>query len=82
MVTGAIFPHILAKSKSPNLGPFLKDVTLISLGSHVLCALCLGCFVLRGYMTKAGLHTMSLAASLLRKHRGPFKGHPVPRGIS
>ena len=28
MVTGAIFPHNLAKSKSPNLGPFLKDVTL------------------------------------------------------
>jgi hypothetical protein len=28
VVTGAIFPHILAKSTSPNLGPFLKDVTL------------------------------------------------------
>ena len=36
MVTGAIFPHILAKSKSPNLAlfvPFLKDVTLLRLTS-------------------------------------------------
>ena len=27
MVTGAFFPRNLAKSKSPNLGPVLKDVT-------------------------------------------------------
>jgi hypothetical protein len=27
VVTGAIFPHVLAKSKSPDLGPFSKDAT-------------------------------------------------------
>ena len=30
VVTGAIFPQDIAKSKSPNLGPFLKELTLKS----------------------------------------------------